>query len=153
MDILRQGDVERIIILALDSSSLPVTGATCTLAIRRDSNGYWWNGSGFVASYTTVSMTEVDATNLPGVYSYDFTPTSSDFSCIIYGKSSTGSVVNDPWVGQLRVGSWSDEFSEIASSITDSELTTIARTTSIEAAIERLGRKIAVLIERVARRG
>lgn len=151
MDILRQGDTERIIILALDSSSLPVTGATCTVAIRRDSNGYWWNGSGFVASYTTVSMTEVDSANLPGVYSYDFIPTSTDFACIIYGRSSTGTVVNDPWVGQLRVGSWSDELSEIATAITDSELTTIARTSSIEAAIERLGRKIATIVERMRR--
>jgi len=55
------------------------TGLTPQVAIRRhrditgSMDGYYWNGTGsFTASVTFNTMTEVDATNNPGLYEYVF---------------------------------------------------------------------------------
>lgn len=46
------------------------TGKTVTLHIQQLSDDQWWNGSAWQAGVATVAMTEVDATNLPGLYEY-----------------------------------------------------------------------------------
>lgn len=66
----------------VDDSGAGVTGASPTVTIRRYqlTNGtlldnYFWTGSEFVAAATQLAMTEVDATNSPGLYVYRFAQT------------------------------------------------------------------------------
>lgn len=120
MDILKLGDTERVVILAVDVAGAPVTGATVTLTIRRDSDGFFWNGTAFQSSATTVPMAELDATNMAGVYSYDFRPGISSFTCVLYATSATAAIVNEPWVTQLRVGSWADNLDAALSNVAGS---------------------------------
>ena len=100
---------ERLWIYALDKDNTGVSGATVTLAIRRDSDGQFWNGGSFGAAYAFVSMSQADATNLPGLYYYDFNTTglaAANYS--FRAASATASIVNDPWTGSLKVGGWVD---------------------------------------------
>lgn len=57
----------------------PLTGSAPLVSIRRYSNisgnldNYYWDGSSsFTATPTFLSMSEVDATNSPGLYTYKF---------------------------------------------------------------------------------
>jgi hypothetical protein len=61
------------------SDGTGLTGSDPQTMIRRYRNvdgglldNYYWNGSGFTSTPTSASMTEVDATNQPGVYAYQF---------------------------------------------------------------------------------
>lgn len=101
--------------MARDSTNAGVSGATIDLAIRRDVDNYWWDGSVFQSSYTTVAMTEADGTNLPGLYYYDFRPATTDFTGVMMATTADASVENDPWAGAFRVGSWVDNI-DVASS-------------------------------------
>ena len=75
-------DLETSIPLFLEianSNGVGVTGSDPHVAIRRYStdNGvlldnYYWNGTGFTVTPTSASMTQVDATNYPGLYTYFF---------------------------------------------------------------------------------
>lgn len=53
------------------STGLGLTGQSgfITLTIEKRSTGKFWNGSTYVAS-ATLSMTEVDSSNSPGLYRY-----------------------------------------------------------------------------------
>ena len=48
------------------------TGLTPTISIKKYNTSEYWNGSAWSGSYTTFNMSEVDSTNLPGLYSYNF---------------------------------------------------------------------------------
>jgi hypothetical protein len=61
------------------SDGAGLTGSAPVVAIRRfrELNGslldnYYWNSASFVDTPTFLSMSEVDATNYPGVYVYHF---------------------------------------------------------------------------------
>lgn len=61
--------------LVNESSGSPVTGQTPTIAIRRASDGFFFNGTAFVntgGTPTNLSMAEVGATPAPGLYKYSF---------------------------------------------------------------------------------
>ena len=49
-----------------------LTGQTAyiTLTIEKASIGMYWNGSSYSASISSLTMTEVDSTNYPGLYRY-----------------------------------------------------------------------------------
>ena len=111
---IQNGDTERISIVALDSTSSGVTGASVTLRIRNDANGDTWTGTTFSAPDTTVAMVETDSVNLPGFYHYDFTPDVSDIVCTISATSVTPAVVNDPWSGDIKVGLFLDSDLKVA---------------------------------------
>lgn len=117
---IQQGEPVRVTVMARDSASAGVTGDTITLAIRKDSDGSWWNGTGFQSSYTTVTMTETDSTNLAGVYHYSLTPPGTDFSCTYYAEAADVTVVNTPFVGALKVGYWVDNLDVASSSLASS---------------------------------
>lgn len=105
----QQNSTERIRILALDSVSAGVTGATVLLSIRRDADGQYWNGSSFGASFNTVAMTETDATNRAGEYHYDFDTTGlADAAYSFRATTASSTVVNDPWIGELKIGGFVD---------------------------------------------
>jgi len=44
-----------------------------TLTIERSSNSQFWTGSAYSATLTTLTMTEVDSTNSPGLYRFTLT--------------------------------------------------------------------------------
>lgn len=95
--------IEPIRISALNVAGVGVTGATILLSIRRTSDGQWWNGAAFQAGYTTVSMTEVDATNWPGEYQYDFNLTGlAGTTYQMRATTATAGVANDPWAGEFQ---------------------------------------------------
>jgi hypothetical protein len=102
-------EADRVSLTALDSSNSPVTGATVTLAIRNIDTGDYFNGTAFVGSYQTVAMVETDATNLPGVYHYDFNPPIDDIRVQYYAQTSTLAVVNAPWRSEQLFGKWADQ--------------------------------------------
>ena len=105
-----QNSTERIIVAALDTNGAGVTSATITLVIRRNADGHFWNGSAFGASFSSVSMSETDATNMAGYYHYDFnTHGLADAVYTIRATTLTAGVVNDPWVGEIRIGGWVDD--------------------------------------------
>lgn len=105
-----QNSTERIVVTALDSSSAGVTGATITLTIRRNADGYYWDGAAFGASFSSVSMTETDATNMAGYYHYDFNTNGlADAVYTVRATTLTAGVVNGPWTGEIRIGGWVDD--------------------------------------------
>lgn len=108
----------RIWAMARDSTGAGVTGATINIAIRRDVDGFWWNSASrvFQSSYASVAMTQADATNLAGMYYYDFSPNVGDFSAVFYATTATAAITNDPFVGDIIVGRWVDDIDEEISS-------------------------------------
>lgn len=57
----------------LDSNEQPVTGESPTIAIRRSSDGFFFDGTNFVDTSgvpTNLSLTEIDTTAVPGLYKY-----------------------------------------------------------------------------------
>lgn len=100
---------ERLWVFAIDKSNTGVSGATISIAIRRDADGHYWNGTGFAALYATQSMSQADAVNLPGLYYYDFN--TNGLAAATYAfRAATGSasIVNAPWAGELKIGGWVD---------------------------------------------
>lgn len=105
-----QNSTERIVVTALNSSSAGVVGATITLTIRRNSDGHYWNGSVFGASFSSVSMTQTDATNMAGYYHYDFNTNGlADAVYTVRATTVTAGVVNGPWTGEIKIGGWADD--------------------------------------------
>lgn len=59
--------------LQIFKNNVGQTGETPTIAIQKKSTGEWLNSTldGWQVGYNDISMSEVDATNLPGVYTRD----------------------------------------------------------------------------------
>lgn len=125
-DRVQLGETVRINICALDAASAGVTGATITLAIRRDVDGYFWNGTTFQVAATTVTMTQLDSTNFPGFYYHDFKPPTTDTGYTFRASSSSATIINKPFVGDLRVGFWVDNIDAAGT-----DLATLAQGTEI----------------------
>lgn len=104
---IQNGDTERIELLLLNSSNVEVTGATATIKIRRISDDKYWNGSGFQVSSTTIGMTELDSSEDPGIYYYDFNTSGlDDDTYMIVMDANTGS--NIPQTSEIKVGGYVD---------------------------------------------
>jgi hypothetical protein len=63
----------------VNAAGAGVTGATPVVAIKRIKqvsgsylDGYYWNSASFVATPTFLTMSQVDSTNNPGLYTYCF---------------------------------------------------------------------------------
>lgn len=54
------------------STGLGLTGQTAfiTLTIQQSTSGKYWNGSSYVTGVFSLSMSEVDSTNSPGLYRF-----------------------------------------------------------------------------------
>lgn len=138
MDRIQSGETYRAWVLALNATPAGATGATLTADIRRDADGYWWDGTGFQSAHTTVTLTETDATNLPGFYHYDFNPNVTDFTCVIRVATATAAVVNDPWLISLAVGYWADDINLLSDLATAATLASLnARMGKVEADLRR----------------
>ena len=104
-------------VLALDGSLSPVTGSsTILLSIRRKSDDYFldFNDDTFKASgWTTreVAMSEVDSTNAPGEYAYDWDTSSvtnetADDLYVFRARDSAAAAKNLPTVGEILADGW-----------------------------------------------
>ena len=124
------GETGRIVTVARDSAGAGVTGATIDLAIRRNADGYWWNGTTFQSSATTVTMTETDSSDLPGVYHVDFS-SANDMTGIVYITTATAGVTNDPMVATILVGSFLDTL--------DEQISNVASASDMTVILSRLG--------------
>lgn len=140
---IQTGEYDRVIAYALDNTNTGVTGATVSLEIRRDVDGFWWNGTALQSAHTSVSMAALDATNYPGVYYYDFLAPVAQATYLMRATTATAAVVTDPWLGQVKAGYWVDDIDAALSSLsTSSQSTTLlARIGAINVDIElrRLG--------------
>lgn len=127
---IQTGDTDRIATEALHSGNpaSPITGlATVQLLIWRDSDGqfYDFNDDTFkAAAHTDIDqqMTQFDATNVPGVYYYDF-DTSAITNAVAAGdtyhfwiKETSTTAKNVPQQGELSVGQWMDDIDAAISS-------------------------------------
>lgn len=102
---IQNGKTERIEAFFVNSSNAGITGATPSLLIRRKSDGYFWNGTAFQFTTTTVNMNEVDASGDAGKYYYSFnTAGLNDDDYFI--TASLGSAINSPQFGELKVGGY-----------------------------------------------
>ncbi len=107
---IQLGESHIIAVMAHDSSGVGVTGATVNLRVRRASDGFFFTGTTFQSGVATVSMTEFDSTNLPGLYTYQFPAAAiSQAATLLYvATCTTAGVTNEPWYGQIKVGGWVD---------------------------------------------
>lgn len=67
----------------VDNFGVPGQVAFITLSVTRSSDGKYWSGVDWVSSYTPQSVTEVDATNQPGLYSFTL-PAAANTQADIY---------------------------------------------------------------------
>lgn len=115
---VKYGTTERVFATANDSTGSPLTGLTnVKLEIYRKSDGKYFdfNDSTFKSSGWTTRqgvMTELSATNSPGVYYYDFDTTdhTSQFVEETFLMTVTSATAaNDPTYGELKVGGYVDQ--------------------------------------------
>lgn len=129
----RTGEVELIRVYAVDGDSQPLTGLTdLYVRLERASDGffldwndYTWKGSG----WTTLNqlLAELDATNLPGLYSVPggfnhTTATNENANDIytVYAVQTPGTNARLPGPGSFRVGYWVDQiFADLPPAISD----------------------------------
>lgn len=72
---LYESTIEILLSIINETTGSPVTGQSPTVSIRRISDGYFFDGADFVDTLgipTSLTMTEIDATATPGLYSYSF---------------------------------------------------------------------------------
>jgi hypothetical protein len=121
------GDTERIEVLILDGTLTPITGKSdILLSIRRVRDDKWFDfdsgeldfkDSGWVSRQ--VAMAEVDSTNDPGCYFYNFDTsvisdsTSGDVFMLRVDQSPGTDVANVPQTGEIRADLQTDEIDAI----------------------------------------
>jgi len=146
---IQNSETEQIRVTALDIEAAYVTGLTdVLLEIRRESDGYYldFDDSTFKnSSWTTrqEQMAELDVTNSPGVYFYDFDTTGlSDDNYFIRVSSATA--YNTPWEGELKVGGYVDDLDATISSRA-SEVNATTNTNNIVSEVDDNEAKIDLL--------
>jgi len=103
--LIANGETDTITLVARDFTGNGATGASIKIAILDLDTGLYYTGAGFGA-YTELSMTEIDATNLPGHYEYKFTSPVDNIRVKYIARSDTASVANGPWEGEAQIGEW-----------------------------------------------
>lgn len=99
------------LVLTVVTAGAGVTGLTPVAGIRRQSDGFWFNAAiaaptdPFTSAHATNAMAALDATNLPGMYFFDF-PQARDTKVIsdyeVRMQSTAGTLAIDDLV--LRMG-------------------------------------------------
>jgi len=125
---IKTGAVEPIMVDVTDVSGSPLPGkADLFIRVRRNSDGWFldWADNTFKASgWTTLNklLTEVDATNVPGLYeviggldtSAIFNPAASD-TYVVSALQTPGTDAKLPAPGELKVGQLADDVAKIDS--------------------------------------
>jgi len=119
MEIVKKNKTETIVASFVTSGGVGVPDGTVTGSAWKKTadaeNGYWWNGSAWVASYATFSFTE--KSDKKGYYSYAF-PTadlidSSNEEVSIFIRAvltgGTGTAMCNVLEQELKVGGLADE--------------------------------------------
>lgn len=60
------------LIFTITAGGQGIAAQTPVVIIQKQSNNYYFNGVGYTPTYTEINMAEIDATNFPGKYAYDF---------------------------------------------------------------------------------
>ena len=60
------------LIFTITAGGQGIAAQSPVVIIQKQSNDYYFNGAGYTPTYVELTMSEVDATNFPGKYSYDF---------------------------------------------------------------------------------
>ena len=128
---IRTGDTEPIQVFTVDDSAAPLTGLTdLFVKIRRNSDGQyldWFDQTFKVVGWTTLNqvLSEVDATNSPGVYEVTggldtsaLTNSSPDDVYIVVPLQTPGTNARLPGPGEIKVGQWVDEITTMQQSQT-----------------------------------
>ncbi len=109
---IQNGNTEKITAAFFDNASPPaaITGETVPLSIWRESDNEWYTGAGWQAGYTTFNMSEL----AQGYYIYNFNTSGfSDDTYHMRAVCSNVSCTNPIQEGELKVGYYVDEISEI----------------------------------------
>lgn len=72
-----------------------LSGESPTIAIKRLNDNKYFDGTTFVVAVTFNSMVEFDATNHPGLYTFDFTP--DEATRYVIHKKNTGTFALDEY--------------------------------------------------------
>lgn len=110
---IQNGEIEKILITSLDENGDFITALSDVyIEITRLSDGYYldfddntFKNSGWVSK--TQLMVELDSSNSPGVYFYNFNTSGFDDDDYYIRVISVTSA-NSPWEGVLRVGGFID---------------------------------------------
>jgi len=128
-DRIQVGATEPITARFVDVNLDGVTGLSPTVRIWRKDTGTFWNGSGYSASPTNFAMAAVDATNLAGVYNYDFVATNGQVVEVEHGflaDANDTDVINPNPEGTVTVGQWVDNIDAPISDVPTAAETTDA---------------------------
>ncbi len=69
---IKKDAVEPVTAFLLDAAGAGVTALSPTLTIRQSSTDQFWTGTALQSAPTNLAMTEVDATDAPGEYRFNF---------------------------------------------------------------------------------
>lgn len=85
----------------LSKNYIPVSGATVNILIKRDTDNYYYNGSGWINTVPTPTLvtTEYDASRFPGLYRYTLSPNFAGniFASVNYTESGIVYSENGVW--------------------------------------------------------
>jgi hypothetical protein len=115
---IQTGETEEIRAYFVDGAHNGVTGISPvpTVRIQRVDDDQYWNGSAYQAGVSNINMAQIDATNFPGLYGYDFTPT-GETEHRIRASTTDSSVINPVQIGSIYVGGYVDNLDAPLSSI------------------------------------
>src|SRR3990167_10747338 len=98
---IQQNGVERIEAYFVNTASVPLTGLTPSLTVRRLTDKFYWNGGqDFTSTFTQVTMSAVNAVNQGGYYERTFDTTGLVDNTYYLIASGTGAA-NSPQLGEL----------------------------------------------------
>ncbi len=129
---VQTGAVEPIQVYIVDAAGQSLTGLTdLYVRVRRFSDGFYldWNDDTFKSSgWTTLDqlLSEVDATNLPGVYEVSggfdtsaITNPSADDTYTVYPLQTPGTNAKVPSPAEIKMGRWVDDVDDILTDTAD----------------------------------
>lgn len=109
MSIVSNGETDRISLQAIDVFGNGATGETIDLIIRNKETNEYFNGTAFQAAFASVAMSETDATNLPGIYHYDFLSPLSNVRVTYVAYPQGTNVATKQFTGEAQIGEWVDD--------------------------------------------
>lgn len=104
---IQRGDIERIEAYFVNTASVPLTGLTPSLTIRRSDGLFWTGGQDFTSTFTQVAMSAVNAVSQGGYYERTFDTTGLPKANYYVIASGTGAG-NSPALGEIKVGGFVD---------------------------------------------